>query len=79
MVDVGKLQDTVTTWTPAVWLNTTCSFGPLARQGSFSAEKSEVETAGGGLEQTGFRTLAHMPPQTMLAHVAVGESREVGG
>ncbi len=79
VVDVSKLQDTVTTWTPVAWLNTTCSFGPLARQGSFRAEKSAVETTGGGLEQAGSPALAHMPPRTTLGHVAVRETREVGG
>jgi hypothetical protein len=29
--------------------------------------------------QTGPSTLAHAPPLTTLAHVAVGETREVGG
>jgi hypothetical protein len=51
VVDLGKLQDTVTTWTPVAWLNTTLAFSPLARQCSYNAEKSAVETAGGGLEQ----------------------------
>ncbi len=32
VVDIGKLQDTVTTWTPVAWLNTTRAFSPLARQ-----------------------------------------------
>ncbi len=51
VVDIGKLQDTVTTWTPVAWLNMTRAFSPLARQRSYNAEKSTVETAGGGLEQ----------------------------
>ncbi len=51
VVDIGRLQDTVTTWTPVAWLNTTLAFSPLARQRSYNAEKSAVETAGGGLEQ----------------------------
>jgi hypothetical protein len=51
VVDIGKLQDTVTTWTPVAWLNTTLAFSPLARQRSYNAEKSAVESACGGLEQ----------------------------
>ncbi len=59
----------------AAWLNTTRAFKPLARHCSYSAEKSAEETAGCGLEQAGSSTL----PLTTLAHVAVGETREVGG
>jgi hypothetical protein len=55
------------------------AFRPLARQCLYSAEKSVVETAGGGLEQAGSTTLVHAPPLTTLAHVAVGETKEVGG
>jgi hypothetical protein len=53
------------------------AFKPLAKQHSYSAQKSAVETA--GLGQTGPSMLAHTPPLTTLAHVAVGETREVGG
>ncbi len=38
-----------------------------------------VETAGSGVGQVGSPTLAHTPPLTTLTHVAVGETREVGG
>jgi Icc-related predicted phosphoesterase len=79
VVDVGRLQDTMTTCTPLAWLNTMHAFRPLARQRLYSAEKSAVETAGGGLEQAGSTTLVHAPPLTTLAHVAVGETKEVGG
>ncbi len=58
----------VPTWRPAAWLTTTCAFSTLAMQRSYSAEKSVVETAGGGLEQAGYPTLTH-----------VGETREVEG
>ncbi len=51
VVDIGKLQDTVMTWTPVAWLNTTRAFSPFDRQRSDIAEKSAVETASGGLEQ----------------------------
>jgi hypothetical protein len=47
----------------------------VARHRAYSAEKSAVETAGSGLKQAGSST----PPLTMLAHMAVGETREVGG
>ncbi len=53
------------------------AFKPLAKQHSYSAQKSAVETA--GLGQNGPSMLAHTPPLTTLAHVAVGETREVGG
>jgi hypothetical protein len=43
---------------------------PLTRHRSYSAEKSTVETAGCGVKHAGSSTLAHMPPLTMLAHVA---------
>jgi hypothetical protein len=79
LVDVGRLQDTVMTWTPEAWLNITCAYSPLTRKRSYSAEKSAIETAGSGLEQAGSPTLAHAPPQTTLAHMAVGETREMGG
>jgi hypothetical protein len=77
VTDVGRLQETVAIWIPATWLKTTRALRPLAKQRSYSAEKSAVETAGVG--QTGPSTLAHAPPLTTLAHVAVGETREVGG
>jgi hypothetical protein len=79
MVDVGRLQNTMTTWRPVAWLNTTRACSPLARQCSYSADKSAVETAGSGLEQAGSPMLVHAPPLTTLTHVAVGENREVGG
>jgi hypothetical protein len=47
----------------------------MARHHAYSAEKSAVETAGSGLKQAGSST----PPLTMLTHMAVGETREVGG
>jgi hypothetical protein len=75
--DVGRLQETVAIWVPATWLKITRAFRPLAKQRSYSAEKSAVETVGVG--QAGPSTLAHAPPLTTLAHVAVGETREVGG
>jgi hypothetical protein len=53
------------------------AFKPLARQCSYNAEKSVVETAGCGVGQTSPFMLAHMPPLTRLAHV--GKAREVGG
>jgi hypothetical protein len=71
----GRLQETVAIWRPATWLKITRAFKPLAKQRSYSAEKSAVETAGVG--QTGPSTLAHAPPLTTLAHL--GETREVGG
>ncbi len=69
MVAVGRLHVMVTTWRPAAWLNTMQAFRPLARQCSYSAEKSVVETAGCGVGQTGPSMLAHTPPLTMLAQV----------
>jgi hypothetical protein len=72
---VGRLHVTVTTCIPAAWLKSTRAFRPLARQRSYSAEKSAVETAGCGLKQAGSTSL----PLTTLAHVAVGEIREVAG
>ncbi len=77
MTDVGRLQETVAIWIPATWLKTTRALRPLAKQHSYSTEKSALETAGVG--QTGPSTLVHAPPLTTLAHVAVGETREVGG
>jgi hypothetical protein len=74
---VGRLHETVAIWRPVTWLNTTRAFRPLARQRSYSAVKSAVETAGVG--QIGPSMLAPAPPLTTLAHVAVGETREVGG
>jgi hypothetical protein len=79
VVIVGRLQETVTTWRPAAWLKTMRAFRPLARQRSYSTEKSAVETAGCGIGQAGPSTFAHTPPLTTLAHMAVGETREVGG
>jgi hypothetical protein len=73
--DVGRLHVTVMTCIPAAWLNTTRAFKPLARQRSYSAVKSAVETAGCSLKQAGSSTL----PLTTLAHVAVGKTREVAG
>ncbi len=70
---VGRLHVMVMTCTPAAWLNTTRAFKLLASQRSYSAEKSAVETAGCSLKQAGSSTL----PLTTLAHVAVGETREV--
>ncbi len=55
------------------------AFNPLARQRLYNVEKSVVETAGGVLERAGSPTLAHLLPLTTLAHVAVGETMEVGG
>jgi hypothetical protein len=79
VVALGRLQEMVTTWRPAAWLNTTRALRPLAIQRSYSTEKSAVETAGCGVGQTGPSTLAHTPPLTTLTHIAVGEAREVGG
>jgi hypothetical protein len=88
LVAVGRLQDRVTLWIPAAWLNIRRAFKPLARQRSYSAEKSALETAGCGVGpagagcvvgQAGPPAPAHMSPLTTLAHVAVGETREVGG
>jgi hypothetical protein len=79
VVDVGKLQETVMTWTPGAWLNTMRAFRPLARKSSYSTEKSAVVTAGCGVGLAGSSTLAHRPPLTTLAHMAVGETKEVGG
>jgi hypothetical protein len=72
---VGRLHVTVMTCNPAAWLNTTRAFKLLARQRSYSAEKSAVEIVGCSLEQAG----SSMLPLTTLAHVAVGETREVAG
>jgi hypothetical protein len=72
---VGRLHVTVMTCNPAAWLNTTCAFKPLARQRSYSAVKSALETVGCSLEQAG----SSMLPLTTLAHMAVGETREVAG
>ncbi len=72
---VGRLHVTVMTCKPAAWLNTTRAFKPLARQRSYSAVKSALETVGCSLEQAG----TSMLPRTTLAHVAVGETREVAG
>ncbi len=72
---VGRLHVMVITCIPAAWLNTTHAFKPLAKHRSYSAEKSAVETAGCGLKQAGSST----QPLTMLAHMAVGETREVAG
>jgi hypothetical protein len=66
---------TVMTCVPAAWLNTTCAFRPLARHRSYNAEKSAVEIAGCDVKQAG----SSMLPLSTLAHVAVGETREVGG
>jgi hypothetical protein len=74
---VGRLHVTVTTWRPAAWLNTTRAFKPLARQRSYNAEKSALETVGCGVGQAGISTLAHSPPLTTSAHV--GDCSEVGG
>ncbi len=74
---VGKLHVMVATWRPVAWLNTMQAFRPFARQGSYSAEKSALETAGCGVGQAGFSTLAYSSPLTTSAHV--GETREVGG
>jgi hypothetical protein len=49
----------------------------LSMHRSYNAEKSAAETVGGGLEQAGSPTIAHIPSLTTLAHV--GEAREVGG
>ncbi len=73
--DAGRLHVTVMNCVPAEWLNTKRTFRPLARHRLYSAEKSAVETAGCDLEQAG----SSMLPLTTLAHVAVGETREVGG
>ncbi len=43
MTFVGRLQETVTIWRPAAWPNTTRALRPLAKQRSYSAEKSAVE------------------------------------
>jgi hypothetical protein len=87
LVAVGRLQDRVILWIPAAWLNIRRAFKPLARQRSYSAEKSALETAGCGVGPAGAGCVvgqagspAPAPsPLTMLAHVAVGETREVGG
>ncbi len=60
-------------------LKSTRALNPLAIQHSYSAEKSAVETAGCGVGQTGPSMLAHTPPLTTLAHMAVGETREIRG
>jgi hypothetical protein len=67
------------TCTPVAWLNTMRALNPLARQRLYDAEKSVVETAGGVSKQAGSSTLWHLLPLTTLAHVAVGETMEVGG
>jgi hypothetical protein len=67
----------VATWRPAAWLNTTQAFKPFARQRSYNAEKSALETACCGVGQAGPSTLVHSSPLTTSAHV--GETREVGG
>ncbi len=72
---VGRLQVMVTTWRPAAWLNTTRAFRPFARQRSYNAEKSALETAGCDVGRAGFSTLVHSLPLTTSAHV--GETREV--
>ncbi len=72
---VGRLHLTVMTCNPAAWLNTTRAFKPLARQRSYKAKKSAMETVGCSLEQAGSSTL----PLTTHAHVAIGETREVAG
>jgi hypothetical protein len=77
MAVVGRLQETVAIWRPVTWLNTTRAFRPLARQRSYSAVKSAIVTAGVG--PVGPSTLARAPPLTTLSHMAVGETREVGG
>ncbi len=74
---VGRLHVMVATWRPAVWLNTTHAFKPFARQRSYSAEKSALETAGCDVGRAGISTLAHSSPLTTSAHV--GETREVWG
>jgi hypothetical protein len=87
LVAVGRLQDMVMLWMPAAWLNIRRAFKPLARQRSYSDEKSALETAGCGVGPDGAGcvvgqagTPAPAPsPLTTLAHVAVGETREVGG
>jgi hypothetical protein len=78
VVIVGRLQEMVTTWRPAAWLKTMRAFRPLARQCSNSAENSAVETVSCGVGQAGPSTFTHTPPLTTLAHVAVGETRQVG-
>jgi hypothetical protein len=72
---VDMLHVTVMICKPAAWLNTTRAFKPLARQRSYNAVKSALETVGCSLEQAG----SSMLPLTTLAHVAVGETREVAG
>jgi hypothetical protein len=87
LVAVGRLQDMVILWIPAAWLNIRRAFKPLARQRSYSNEKSALETAGCGVGPAGAGCVvgqagypAPAPsPLTKLAHVAVGETREVGG
>ncbi len=74
---VGRLHVTVTTCRPAAWPNTTRAFKPLARQRSYNAEKSALETSGCGVGQTGPSTHAHTSPLTTFTHV--GKTREVGG
>ncbi len=78
-VAVGRLQETVNTCRPEAWQNVRRALKPLAKQRSYSPEKSAVETAGCGVGQAGSSTLAQTSPLTMLAHVAVGETREVRG
>jgi hypothetical protein len=88
LVAVGRLQDRVTLWRPVAWLNIRQAFKPLAKQRLYSAKKSAVETAGCGVGRAGAGCVvgqagppapAHTSPLTTLAHLAVGETREVGG
>jgi hypothetical protein len=72
----GRLQETVAVWSPATWLKITRALKPLAKQRSYSDWKSAVDIAGVG--QAGPSTLAHAPPLTTFAHLAVGETWEVG-
>jgi hypothetical protein len=72
---VGRLHVTVTICIPAAWLKTTRALRTLARHRSHSAKNSAVGTTGCGLKQAGSPSL----PLTTLAHVAVGEIREVAG
>jgi hypothetical protein len=72
----GRLQERVAIWSPAMWLKITRVLKPLAKKRSYSDWKSAVDTAGVG--QAGPSTLADAPPLTTFAHVAVGETWEVG-
>ncbi len=69
---VGRLHVMVATWKPAVWLNTKRAFKPFARQRSYNAEKSALETAGCDVGRAGtpcLRTLHLWPRQPTWARL----------